>query len=400
MRINFQSRAVRISLVVLAFVLVFSSGYMTGRAGFVARLTDAGPIPVINQEKGKPDTIDFSLFWDAWNQVSEKYAGTVDDQARLYGAIAGMVAGLDDPFSLYLRPDENKDFTDDINGSFEGIGAELILKDGMVTIFAPLDDSPAQKAGVMAQDIIEKINGKDAPRSVEEAKNLIRGPKGTQVTLTLIRDGKEKEITITRAKVEIKSVSYKKVDSVGVVKLQQFNENTVAQLDTVLATAKQDGVSSIILDLRNNPGGLLDGSIQVASRFMEPGVVVITRDKDKKEIEETTVEVTNRVTVPMVVLVNKGSASASEIVAGALQDSGRARVVGETTFGKGSVQTIETLKDGSGLRVTIAEWLTPKKRAINKEGIKPDQEVTLSEDDIKAGRDPQLDAAVKAAKKQ
>lgn len=377
----------------LAGVIIFIVGYGTGRAGFVLEKQESKNLPVINREVNQPKDVDFSLFWDAWKIVDDKYVRQIDNQDRLYGSISGMIAGLGDPFSGFMKKDEADRLSEDLNGNFDGIGAELIQKDGYITVVSPLDDSPAAKAGIQPGDIIIKINDQDAPETVEEAVKLIRGKAGTQVKLAILRNGAVQDISIVRATVEVKNVTYRKDGTVGVIKINQFSENVATLLDAAIKQASSDGVTGLVLDLRNNPGGLLDMSAQVASRFIDPGVVVVERDKNKQEIELKTIQGITPTKLPLVVLVNKGSASASEIVAGAIQDAGRAKIVGETTFGKGSVQQLEPLKDGSVVRITVAEWLTPKKREINKVGIKPDNEVSLSEADFAAKRDPQLDMA-------
>lgn len=382
----------RIALIV-GFLLVFLMGYSTGKAGYSVHRA-GNSLSVVKQSVGQPSDVDFSLFWDSWNLVKDKYVKPVDDKERLYGAIAGQVASLGDPYSAFLKPQENERFTEELSGNFEGIGAELVQKDGFVTVVTPLEGSPAASAGLQPDDIIVKIDDQDVPSSLEEAVKKIRGKKGTKVKLTVSRSNKLQDFTITRDVIQDKSVSYTKKDNVGVIKVSQFSGNTTQLLDESLEKAKNDGVKSIVLDLRNNPGGLLNVSVELVSRFMEPGVVVYERGKDGQDIAENTVNVKERNTLPMVVLVNKGSASASEITAGALQDAGRAKIVGEVSFGKGSVQSIEPLKDGSSIKVTIAEWLTPKKREINKVGVKPDVEVSLTEDDAKNKRDPQLDKAL------
>lgn len=386
--------------VVLAFFAVFFSGYIVGRLEVVQDPSRAisQNTAIINRDKNKPANTDFSLFWDAWKVIDDRYVKKPNDQDRVHGAIAGMVASLGDPYTMFMKPSENERFSQDISGNFEGIGAELVQKDGYITVVAPLDNSPAQRSGLMAGDIIIKIDDKDAPGTLDEGVKLIRGKKGTEVKLTVVRGGKEKEITIVRDTVEVKSVSYSLKDGIAVVKLNQFSANTTEQLDEILKKVSADKPKGLVLDLRNNPGGLLDKAITITSHFIEPGSVVIERDKDGKETVLRTEAVANRVTLPMVVLINKGSASASEILAGAIQDAERAQLVGETSFGKGSVQTIENLKDGSAVRVTIAEWLTPKKREINKVGITPDITVGLSEEDVAAGRDPQLDKALELLK--
>lgn len=383
---------------VLALAAVFLMGFALGRADKTPLPTASAPLSITNQDKNKPSTIDFSLFWDAWKVVDDKYVKKPDDQERVYGAIAGMIAGLNDPFSVFMKPKESERFNEDIAGNFEGIGAELIQKEGLITVIAPLEDSPAARAGIKPDDTIIKINDKDAPKVLEDAVKLIRGPKGTTVKLTLIRAGKEQTVSITRDRVEVKSVHYELKEHTGIIKINQFTANTTQLLDASLNKAKSDNVKGLVLDLRNDPGGLLNVAVEVSSRFIEPGVVVLERDKNQKETALKTVKIDARTTLPVVVLVNKGSASASEIFAGALQDTSRAKIVGETTFGKGSVQSIEPLKDGSAVRITIAEWLTPKKREINKQGIKPDIEVKLTDEDTQAKRDPQLDKALELLK--
>ncbi len=386
----------RIALIA-GFILVFLMGYSVGKDGYTVKKTGIA-FSVVKQSVGQPNDVDFSLFWDSWNLVKDKYVKPVDDKERLYGAVAGQVASLGDPYSAFLKPADNDRFTEELSGNFEGIGAELVQKDGMVTVVAPLEGSPAAAAGLQPDDVIVKIDGKDAPASLEEAVKMIRGKKGTQVKLTVARNNNLQDISITRDVIQDKSVTYTKKDTVGIIKVSQFSGNTTQLLDESLEKAKKDGVKSIVLDMRNNPGGLLNVSVELVSRFIEPGVVVYERGKDGQDVAENTVNVKERTTLPMVVLVNKGSASASEITAGALQDAGRAKIVGEVTFGKGSVQSIEPLKDGSSVKITIAEWLTPKKREINKVGIKPDVEVGLSEDDAKNKRDPQLDKALELLK--
>lgn len=381
--------------VLLALLLVFWGGILVGRQN---TLLQTPPSSVGNATQNQP-SVNFGLFWEAWNKLNDLYVIAPNDQDRLYGSIAGMTNALGDPYTYFLKPEAAKKFNDDITGNFEGIGAELVMKDNLLTVVSPLDNSPALKAGLKAGDVIFKIDGQDTPSTIDESIAKIRGTKGTVVVLTVARDGKPVEIKITRDRVDIKSVIYTKKETVGVIKINQFSGNTVELLDQSLAQAKKDGVKSIVLDLRNNPGGLLDVAVSVTSRFIDPNLtVVVERDKNKQESTLKTESATQQSNLPLVVLINKGSASASEIVAGALQDYGRAKLIGETSFGKGSVQSVQTLSDSSSLRVTIAEWLTPKKREINKIGIKPDLEVKISDEDIASNRDSQLDEAIKLLK--
>lgn len=377
--------------IIVGAIVIFGMGFATGQRNLI---TNRPPATVSNADKNQSTTADFGLFWEAWNKVGTDYIKTPDDKERVYGAIGGMVASLGDPYSVFLKPTAAKQFSQDLNGNFDGIGAELIHRDGVLTVVAPLEGSPAKRAGLQPGDIVIKIDGNDVPDSIDEAVSKIRGPKGTNVTLQVVRNNEPRDITITREKVDILSVTYIKKDKLGIIKLNQFNANSTELMDKALSQAKSDNVTGLIIDARNDPGGLLNVAVSITSRFIEPGVVVVERDKAGRETSLSTDKAVNRVELPMVVLVNKGSASAAEIFAGALQDNGRAKIVGETTFGKGSVQSVEPLSDGSSLRVTVAEWLTPKKRAINKVGITPDVEVKLTEEDAKAARDPQLDKAV------
>lgn len=383
------------STIILAAGLIFCVGFLVGKQSNIGRNP---PPSVTNSSKNQPADTDFGLFWEAWNKVSDLYIATPNDQQRVYGAITGMAASLDDPYTLFMPPDETKKFNEEINGNFEGIGAELVMKEGILTVVSPLDNSPATKSGLLAGDMIIKINDEDVTASISESVTKIRGPKGTVVKLTVVRSNKPVELTITRDRVDIKSVVYINKNGIGVIKINQFTGNTIELLDQSLKQAEKDQVKGLVIDVRNDPGGLLDVAVSVTSRFIEPGIVVIERDKDKKETTLSTDKKTPPTKLPVVVVINKGSASAAEIFAGAIQDYSRGKLVGETSFGKGSVQSVQTLSDGSSLRVTIAEWLTPKKREINKIGIKPDIEVKLSDEDIAGSRDPQLDKALELLK--
>lgn len=385
--------------IVIGAVVLFGLGVVTGQRQAVWRQP---PALIKNATQNQPTLADFGLFWEAWNTVSQNYSRSINDQDRLYGAIAGMVAGLNDPFSSFMKPTQAREFNAEISGNFEGIGAELVEREGQLTVVAPLDGSPARLAGLLAGDVIVKIDGQPTPEPIDEAVAKIRGPKGSRVTLTVSRGGKAQDIAITRDRVEIKSVTYIKSDAIGLIRLGQFSATTTQGLDAALRQAERDGVRGLVVDVRNNPGGLLDAAVAVASRFIGPevnaGVVVIERDKNHKDTQltvEKDAPVTKR---PVVVLVNQGSASAAEIFAGALQDAGRAKIVGETTFGKGSVQSVEPLSDGSNIKITVAEWLTPKGRTIDKHGIVPDIEAKSVDGDAAAGRDSQLERAKEALK--
>jgi carboxyl-terminal processing protease len=348
--------------------------------------------------------VDFQQFWDVWKTVKAKYVSQKDvtDEKLFYGAIQGMVGALGDPYSVYFEPVTAKKFNDEMGGTFEGIGAEIGMKKGALTIIAPLPGTPALKAGVKAGDFIIAIDGTDTTgMTVEDAVSRIRGPKATKVKLRIVREGlkEPKEMEITRAKIVVDSVKLEmKKDGNGkklaVVTVSHFNEDTESLFADAVRKAVLENPAGLVLDLRNNPGGYLDAAVRMASEWVGHETVVSEQYADGTKREHRGDVAARLGDLPTVVLVNGGSASASEIVAGALQDSGKAKLVGEKTFGKGSVQDYSELSDGSALKITVALWLTPKGRSINKEGIVPDVTVKNSTEDWDESRDPQYDKAV------
>ena len=383
----------------IAFALIFYfAGYLIGHKNIVFEQNFKPK--VTNLELGKPKDIDFGIFWDVWNKVTEKFVGDISASKMVNGAIKGMVNSLGDPYSVFMEPSDNKLFLEDLSGEIQGIGAELSTREGKLVIIAPLSDSPAEKAGLKANDEIVEIDGQDTAQfTLDEAIQKIRGKAGTQVKLLIHRaDFKEpKEFTIKREVITVKSVKWEDKNGVGYIKISQFGEDTsrlTAQAASELAAKK-----AIILDLRNNPGGYLDASIDVASLFMERGVVVKEKYKDGRVEELKTTLEQQFLKNKIIVLINEGSASASEIVAGALRDSRHAIIIGKHSFGKGSVQEIEDLSGGTALRITVAKWLTPNGLTIDKEGIKPDIEIDLTDQDQEQNKDPQLDRALEEAGK-
>ena len=342
--------------------------------------------------------IDFRLFWDVWSRVRSDYIDkNTPDTKLFYGALAGIVSALDDPYSVFLTPESSERFHESLAGSFQGIGAEIGIKKNQLLIIAPLPETPAEKAGLRAGDKILAIDKKNtAGMSLEDAVTRIRGKKGSTVVLTTYRDGddKEKDVSIVRDAIEIKSVTWKIIDStdIGYIKVSNFNEDTESRFADAVKFMLSKRVKGLILDLRNNPGGFLDTSIEMAGYWVDGQTVVIEKyDHEEKEFKA---RVRARLQgMPTVVLVNEGSASASEIVSGALQDYGAATLVGKKTFGKGSVQDVKPLPDGSSIKLTIAKWLTPKRRSINGEGIKPDIEIEMKKEDYEGNKDPQLEKA-------
>jgi carboxyl-terminal processing protease len=361
--------------------LIFSSGFILGK-------NSALPLPqfVTNSMGGTEGEADFTVFREAWQMLHDQYIGLLDDNKLVIGAIKGMVEAAGDPYTSYFSPDENQRFKDDISGEFDGIGVEITSADGMPTVVAPIADSPAEKAGIKAKDIIAEVDGtKTSEISLDETISKIRGEAGTTVTLKIVREGSADpiEIKVVRSKITVASVSYEVKTSngkeIGYLKIRQFGDDTEKLVSDATDKFNQEKVSGIIVDLRNNPGGYLETSVGVASYFIDGGVIVseIEKSGEKKEFKTT-----NKVTLKdkkLILLVNEGSASASEIVAGAVKDRDRGTIIGKKTFGKGSVQVLENLSDGSGIKITIAKWYTPNGSQIDGVGIEPDMAVEENE---------------------
>lgn len=322
------------------------------------------------------------IFAEVLSLIKKNYVDEIkDDKDLIYGAIKGMLSSLD-PHSSFMSPEIYREMQIGTKGEFGGLGIQIAIKDGVLTIIAPIEDTPAYRAGVKAGDKIIKINGESTKNiSLHDAVTRLRGPKGSSVTITIVRKELEepKDFTIIRDIIKIKSVKSKVIDDkIGYVKLLQFQEKTSVELQKAMKTLEKEGINAFILDLRNNPGGLLNVSIDVASQFLpSEKLVVYIKGKSGERIEYNTRNSRPKYEYPMIVLVNEGSASASEIVAGALQDWDKAVVLGTQTFGKGSVQTVIPLSDGSGLKLTTARYYTPKGRSIQATGIKPDIVVKL-----------------------
>lgn len=393
-------KASYISGAIIVAIVFYFTGYLVGHQNLVFE-KNYRPV-IINKELMKPKTVDFSVFWDTWNKVMDKYVGTPDSQKMVYGAVSGMVSSLGDPYSMFMEPSATQAFKDELSGTLSGIGAQIDQKDGKTLIVAPLPSSPAQKAGLQPQDQILKIDGQDTTNmSLDDAVSKIRGTAGTTVKLTIMRASwsAPQEITLTRATIQIKSVKWEmKSGGIGYIQISQFGDDTVDLMNQAAKEIDSNHPKAVILDLRSNPGGYLDGAVSIASLFNQNQVVVKEKYKDGHVDENKTINIDPVLgKYKTIVLVNGGSASASEILAGALQDWGKGTLVGEQTFGKGSVQELEDLPGGSTLRVTIAKWLTPKDRTIDGVGIAPDIKVTLTPDDQAVGRDPQLDKAMEMA---
>ena len=384
-------------------------GFLSGVAvaGLESDSTDGGLVPgrLVNTDAPPPSgisaDIDFANFWDVWEIVKNRYVNQpVDELDMFYGAIKGVLASLDDPYSLYLDPETAAEFESELSGTFEGIGAEIGIKKDQLQIIAPLPDTPAERAGLMPGDAIYAIDGVDTfGMSTDEAVSKIRGPKGTEVMLLMGRDGGEPyEVTIVRGMITVESVRWeiKEQDGVrvGAISLYQFNETSGPAFDEAVQSVLLENPDGVVLDMRNNPGGYLDTAVDVAGEWILRDVVVMEKFSDGSTRNYLSDGSARFADMPTVVLVNGGSASASEIVAGALQYHDKATVIGEQTFGKGSVQDYMELEDNSALKLTIALWLTPGGQSIDQEGITPDEVIELTDEDFDNDRDPQFDRAV------
>jgi len=409
---------VGVYLAVILFIVSFGLGVVAGQAWYVRKqvTNDNGNIEItkllnLNRSLNHSQSVDFNQFWEVWDKLKEKYvnAGGVKDTDLFYGAIQGLVFGLGDPYSEYFPPKAASEFAKSLSGEFEGIGAEIGVKNGQLVIVAPLPDSPAQKAGLRAGDRILAIDKVDASGMDSTAAVMkIRGKAGTTVTLTITRDGaaKAQDIVITRAQINVPSVlfSWKALPAgeaggkIAYLRIMQFNENTDGDFDHYIRQLKNEGAKGIILDLRNNPGGYLDAAVYMASEWIKDGNIVSERFSSSTINTHETEGQHRLAGIKTVVLVNGGSASASEIVAGALQDTKTATIIGEKTFGKGSVQDFETFPDGSALKLTVAEWLTPNGKNINEAGITPSIEVKEDFEKEAVGQDVMISKALELLK--
>ena len=399
-------------LVFFLIGLAFWSGYERGKDTLATSAesdTLLSPEDAVILNKNNPDkTVDFALFWKVWGLLKDKYVdgGKLDANELFYGAIDGMLAATGDPYTTFFDPKEQKEFQEEISGVFEGIGAEMGIKDKVLTIIAPLEGMPAEKAGLMAGDKILKIDDQSTTLlSLEEAVSKIRGTKGTEVTLTLFRDGDEEshDITVKRDTILVKSVRFEmKEDTIAFIRVSRFGDDTERDWKTAVRQALDQKATGLIIDMRNNPGGFLETSIEMASLMLPKGNVVVMEEDGsgkRKEMKARGGDVLSQ--IPTVVLINEGSASASEILAGALRDNrDNVTIVGKKSFGKGSVQELISVSKDTSVKITVARWLTPAGNQINTVGITPDIEVDITRDDLDNKRDPQLDKALEILKGQ
>jgi len=351
--------------------------------------------------------VDLSSFWKVWNAINEKYPGAdqTTQEERIYGAISGLVGSLEDPYSVFFKPDEAKSFQEDISGNFIGVGMEVGLKEKVLTVIAPLKDTPAYKAGVKSGDKIIKIDDKSTVNmSVESAVKLIRGEKGTPVTLTILREDEKspREIKIIRDVINMPTIETElRADKIFVIKLYSFSANSTSLFRSAMKEFANSKSDKLVLDLRGNPGGYLSAAVEISSWFLPTGKTIVTEDyandTTPKEFRSKGYNIFND-KLKFVILVDSGSASASEIVAGAMQDHKRALLVGDTSYGKGSVQEVIKVTDNTLLKITVAKWLTPNGASISEKGLTPDYKVGITKEDTAAKVDPQMNKAVELLK--
>lgn len=375
-------------------VVVFAFGYSVGSVAHGDGVAWGG---ILDSSAQAPSDVDMEQFWDVWSLVEGNYNKDVDHQEMLYGAMEGMLWSLGDPYSMYFTPESAEEFDQEIEGRFSGIGAEIGQRDAGITVISPIADTPAERAGLQPNDLILAVDGESTEGfSVEQAVQRIRGEAGTDVVLTLMRGaGEPFEVTITREEITVKSVEWEvRDDGIAVVTISVFNDDTVGLMEEAAADIVAAHANGVVLDLRNDPGGLLDAAIEVSSMWAGNRTVVIEKYQDGEDAYAGRAHPVFA-DMPTVVLVNGGSASASEIVSGALQDYALATIVGDVTYGKGSVQQMHRLPDGSAVKITVADWLTPNGRTITNVGITPDVLVEETAEDIHAGKTPQMDEAIR-----
>lgn len=387
-----MSRGVKIGGWIISLLIVFVFGISVGNGSIVIG-------GAATQNGNLPGTLDYSSVNQLYQAIKTNYDGKLNEQQLLDGMKTGLAEATGDPYTEYFNAKDAKDFNNQLQGSFTGIGAELGQDaDKNLVVIAPIDGFPAAKAGLRAQDVIAKIDGKStAGMSIDDAVKKIRGEKNTKVTLDIIRDKSQAlTFTITRADIKVPSVTSKILDNnIGYLQITQFSDDTAELARKAAQEFKDKQVSGVILDMRDNPGGLLDAAVQVSSLWVPQGKTVLQEKRGGKVINTyAATGDTVLAGIPTVALINSGSASAAEITAGALKDNKVATLLGEKSYGKGSVQQIQDLKDGSEVKVTVARWYRPNGDNIDKKGIEPDQTVKMTDEDYKAGIDPQKDAAI------
>lgn len=394
-----------LALLVFALSFGFGGGFIFGRTQ-TAKKGDLSLSALIDFNKFLSKEPSFDLLQDGINIINEKYVDSagISKKDLIYGAMKGIVGALGDPYSVFMPPDEAKTFKEDVNGKFEGIGAEIGMREGVLVVISPLKDSPAEKSGLKAGDKILYIDGTETQDlALDEAVKIIRGPKGTKVVLTVKREGAADnlKISIVRNTIKVPTLKWEvKNERVAYISLYHFTEVAVNDFREITQEIINSKVDRIILDLRNNPGGFLEVAVDIAGWFLESGLTVVTEDRGGKGENVSYITDGNAALkdYPAVILINKGSASASEILAGALRDHRGIKLIGETTFGKGSVQELANLRDRSSIKITVAKWLTPKGTSIQNNGLEPDIKVEMTQEVFDKEGDIQLEKAVEVAK--
>lgn len=395
----------RILITVLIAIGFFYGGYYFGKRGFIFEVRRNPPkIEIANQYPADGE-VDFALFWEVWDMLNSTYLERpVDNDAMMYGAISGMVNSLGDPYTSFLPPEVNESFMDSMGGKYEGIGAELGLRDGVLIIVSPFDGSPAKNAGARPGDKILQIEDTGTMgMSVTEAVSLIRGESGTKINLTLQTGTNEpREVSITRGVITVASVTWEdKGEGTAYIRISRFGTDTNNEWDKVVSelNVKMEELDAVIVDVRGNPGGYLQSAVHISEDFFRGKTVLYEETSTGDQIPFSTSKVGVFDDIPAVfVLIDQGSASASEILAAALRDNIGATLIGMKSFGKGTIQDAKDFEDGSGLHITIAKWLTPNKVWVHGDGLNPDVEVEITDEDLNNSRDPQLEKAIELAK--
>lgn len=381
---------------ILLLPLLFVSGLFVGNKVDFRSLTRNHLV-----SQNAKSEVDYSSIDEAYQALTQNYDGKLDTTKLLDGLKKGLAEATNDPYTEYFSAEDSKSFSEEISGTFTGIGAELAKENSAIVVTTPLRGHPAEKAGVLAKDIIVKIDGEDAlSMSVQDAVKKIRGPKDTTVKLTLLRGTQQVEVSIVRADIKIPSVEYEVLDG-GVcnVRISRFSDDTDTIVTEATKSCKEKGATKVLVDLRNDPGGYLDQAIRVASHWVDTGKNVVSEKRGGVVIKTHPAGIGQEFKgMKTVVLINEGSASASEILAGALKDYGLATLVGKKSYGKGSVQEVDQLSGGTSIKITIARWYTPNDKNIDKQGIEADEKVDITVDQIKAGEDPQKAKALELLK--
>jgi carboxyl-terminal processing protease len=395
----------RFKIILVVLVLGVAQAVVIYKVGFFMGARNPQVVQVqgvTNIDNPNGVTADFGTFWQAWGLINNDYLRnenvTTDDKVN--GAIRGLVNSLGDPYTDFFTPQEGQKFQEDVQGSFGGVGIQLGKVDGTLAAIAPMKGTPAETAGILAGDLILSVDGSStASWSIDEAVSHIRGPIGSKVKLSIFRKNWEepKDFMLTRQEIVVPTLDYSvKAGNIAHIQLYNFNANVPAEFYRALNRANQENVKGIVLDLRGNPGGYLDVAVELAGWFIPKGRLVVSEEgKGGKVLEQLKADGSAAMRdVPLVVLIDKGSASAAEILAGALRDDNGVKLVGEKSFGKGTVQEVKELRGGASIKMTIAHWVLPSGKVIDHEGLEPDVVVERTEDDIKNKRDPQLEKAL------